>query len=117
MSENSQEHADTAGVPVDTLKLAAWLRLNGIRLLSRSMLPDGHICYYFEPSQNLAPLIAKWHEKAEVHRQLSRFASLVSFEIRTAIKLRRAHGLPTRLVSVDDYQSSPAGTDQRAENR
>ena len=108
MSESKQPATDVETVLIETLKLAAWLRLNGVQLLQRSLLPDGRVAYLFKRSSNVDSLVDRWSEKSEGELALSRFASLVSYEIRTALKLRRSRGLPLRLTGVDDAGSSAA---------
>ncbi len=86
---------------IENLKLAAWLRLNRQRLLRRDLQVDGKVAYCFAASPDMYPLIVQWETKSDHELALSRFASLVSFEIRKALKLRRAHGVRGRLTSLD----------------
>jgi hypothetical protein len=102
MSDRMNPNPPSGGIFVENLKLAAWLRLNGARLLQRSLRPDQRIAYLFAASPDVDKLIARWHEKSEGEVTLSRFASLVSYEIRTALKMRRSSGLPLRLRGVSD---------------
>jgi len=84
-------------VVVERLRLAVWLRFNGERLVERRLEPDGAIKYLFEPSGTIAALTERWEQKTQREIDLSRFSKVVSFEIQTAVRLRRAAGLPTRL--------------------
>lgn len=86
-----QEHP--AGiVQVDHIKLAMWLKLNGLPVRQRLMLPDGHLVYWFTWSPEFDDLIRRWAEEPEAER-LSRFASMVSYEIRKVARKRRSLGL------------------------
>ncbi len=89
MPEGTEDRSGLAAVRVDRLHLAAWLRLNKQRLISREWLPDGRFAYYFEPSSISASLIEKWSEGAAEIQRLSSFARIVSSEIRTAVTQRR----------------------------
>jgi hypothetical protein len=95
----SQEH-DVDLVRVTYIKLAMWLKLNGHPLVQRTMLPEGQIVYLFRRTEALDELIRYWAEDPEAQR-LSRFASLVSYEIRRTIKRRRALGLPASFFNSD----------------
>lgn len=94
------EHTDDPIVRVDYLKLAAWLRLNDQKLVNRELLSDGRVAYYFLKTGESDHLVRRWWAREEEQTRLSRFASIVSFEIRAAIKLKRAHGMPKRLSGV-----------------
>jgi len=85
-------------VRVTSMKLAMWLKLNGHPLIQREMSPDGQIVYLFCQSSELKELVRYWDEEADAKR-LSRFASLVSYEIRRTLKKRRALGLPNATSS------------------
>ena len=86
---------------IERLRLAAWMRLNGQRLLARHLEGDGRVIYLFERSQITDELMRQWEEKAPRTLLLSRFSSIVSFEIQKAVRMRRAAGLPTRLTSTE----------------
>jgi hypothetical protein len=85
---------------VDSLRLAAWLRLNRQRLLERRLQPDGRIIYIFEKSAESEDLISLWRAKSETEIRLARFSAIVSFEIRKAINMRREHGMTPRLTRL-----------------
>jgi hypothetical protein len=91
------EERDDDVVRVRYIKLAMWLKLNGHPLVQRMMTPEGELVYLFRRTATLDELIKCWAEDPEAQR-LSRFASLVSFEIRRMLKRRRALGLPATVV-------------------
>jgi hypothetical protein len=76
---------------VDQLQLAAWLRLNKLKLVRRDLLPDGRIAYYFQPSANAEQLISYWSARGTETARLSAFARIVSYEVGRASRLRRAN--------------------------
>lgn len=86
---------------VERLKLAAWLILNGQRLLERRLKPDGTVTYVFRRSDDVELLVARWDQKTTAEDVLSKFSSIVSFEIRKAIRMRREAGISTRLRSIN----------------
>jgi hypothetical protein len=92
---------------VGTLKLAAWLRLNGQKLLERRLKPDGMIVYVFKSSDQIGDLIQEWSCKSEGHVRMSRYSSIVSFEIRKAVRIRREHGFPLESCRVLQEQRMP----------
>jgi hypothetical protein len=77
---------------VDQLQLAAWLRLNHLKLVRRDLLPDGRIAYYFEPCVDAERLISYWLARDAETARLSAFARIVSYEVGRASRLRRANG-------------------------
>lgn len=79
-------------VRIPYIKLAMWLKLNGQALVQRLLLPDGNLVYLFNSTPELDRLMRQWVEEPEAQR-LSRFASLVSYEIRTLVRKKRALGL------------------------
>lgn len=82
---------------VDRLRAAAWLRFNGEKLLARRLRADGIVLYVFKASSAVDMLMKKWEAKSSREVELARFSRLVSFEIQTAVRLRRAAGLSTRI--------------------
>lgn len=88
-------------VRVERLRLAAWLKLNGQKLLERQLQVDGKIIYIFVRTQHTDSLISQWEEKTPHGVILTQFSSIVSFEIQTAVRMRRAAGLSTRIRSVE----------------
>lgn len=86
-------------VEVERLGLAAWMKLNGQRLIGRNLQFDGRIIYVFEWSPQFEELAQRWNSKTGRERKLVRFSRIVSFEIRQAVKMRRAAGLSTRITS------------------
>lgn len=95
------EHLDDDFVVVERLKLAAWMRLNGQELVYRRVTEAGKIVYGFRRSSETDALVRQWDEKTPQEVVLAKFSSLVSFEIQTAVRMRRAAGLPTRLSSSE----------------
>ena len=98
MSGSQEQDVDL--VRVTYIKLAMWLKLNGHPLVQRALEPDGQTVYLFRRTTAVDELIRYWAEDPEAQR-LSRFASLVSYEIRRTIKRRRALGLPASYFSSD----------------
>ena len=94
---------------INYIKLAMWLKLNGEQLVQRFRLPDGQIVYLFNPSPVLDDLTRRWLEEPEAHR-LSRFASLVSREIRKTIRMKRALGLPLQVNESEEDTIQGGGT-------
>jgi len=82
---------------VTRLKLAAWLRFKQQRLLRRVVTGDGNFVYVFERTPETDDLIQRWDDKTPFEIALSQFSAIVSFEIRTAIRLRRQVGITSRL--------------------
>ena len=104
MSEPQEQEVDL--VRVVYIKLAMWLKLNGHPLVQRTMTVDGQVMYLFRRTAAIDELIRYWDEDPEAQR-LSRFATLVSYEIRRTIKKRRALGLPPNLFK-NEFDSSLA---------
>lgn len=90
-------------VHVERLTLAAWLRLNGQELLERRLRDDGRMVYVFKHSADINRLITRWDEKSDHEVSLARFSRIVSFEIKKAVHMRRAAGLPTRLRAFEKH--------------
>lgn len=88
-------------VSIERLRLAAWLQLNGERLLERHLQDDGKIIYRFRRSDKIDKLVKQWDHKSCHELVLSRFSGIVSFEIQKAVRMRRAAGLPTRIRSIE----------------
>lgn len=88
-------------VEIDRLQLAAWLQLNGQVLIERRLRDDARIVYSFKRSDGIQELIAKWDAKTSHEVTLAHFSRIVSFEIQTAVRMRRAAGLPTRIRSAE----------------
>lgn len=107
-----QPQPETDVVLVESLKLAAFLRLNGERVIRRSLQTDHRIAYFFARSATIEELIERWRARSKGDVALSRFASLVSYEIRTALKIRRTSGLPPRLSGVDESRRRPSAEDE-----
>jgi hypothetical protein len=101
---------------VRRLKLAAWLYINGQNLVARRLDSDHHhITYYFEYKPEIDQLVEQWLNKRGVVnlQTLIVFAEAVSFEIRTASRLRNGGELaqlrlPRRReqVAPNDSQAS-----------
>ena len=87
-------------VQIERLRLACWMLLNGERLIGRRLQSDGTIVYLFERTAKSDSLIRQWEAKTPREADLARFSNIVSFEIRKAIRMRRAAGLPTRITSA-----------------
>ena len=88
-------------VRIERLRLAAWMQLNGQELLERLMQADGKVIYIFRRSDNTESLVRQWDEKTPHEIVLARFSSIVSFEIQTAVRMRRAAGISTRIRSAE----------------
>ena len=67
---------------IERLRLAAWMRLNGQRLLARHLEGDGRVIYLFERSQITDELMRQWEEKAPRTLLLSRFSSIVLLRLK-----------------------------------
>lgn len=89
---------DVNTVAIENLKLASWLLFHKQKLLQRLLLSDGHIRYIFKESADLPRLIEAW-SIPEQSEAFSHYATIVSREIRRAVKIRRSSGMPTRLRS------------------
>jgi len=88
-------------VYIERLRLAAWMLLNEQRLLRRELQGNGKIMYVFERSTRTDALMKKWDEKSQNEVALSRYSGIVSYEIQTAVRMRRTAGLRTRLNASD----------------
>jgi len=77
-------------VVIKNLKLASWLILRGERLIRRELQENRTaIHYFFHPSHAMDALVAQWEYKTAYEINLSRFANVVTSEIRIAARLRR----------------------------
>ena len=101
----------TEYVIAKSLKLAAWLRLKGEKLVGRSLQPNGRIAYHFVHSETIHRRARQWISQRAQERDLARYATFVSYEIRTAVKIRRAARMaenrcpePTIPVSQSDFE-------------
>jgi hypothetical protein len=93
----------TDAIEIDRLLLAAWLRLNDQELLGRRLLDDGKMIYVFRHSSDMTHLIEQWDRKTPREAILARFSRIVSFEIRKAVNMRRAAGMPLRIRSSEKH--------------
>ena len=88
-------------VVVQSLMMAAWMRLNGEDLREREIAPNGKIQYSFLRSDKTDQLIEQWAQNGTAHEIMVKYARLVSFEIRRAVRMRRDSGLRSRLEALN----------------
>lgn len=77
---------------VSRLQLAAWLCVNGQKLVDRRLDASRyHVSYYFEHSADIERLVGRWLQKeGTVDLETAAiFAQSVTYEVRIAARLRR----------------------------
>ena len=80
-------------ITVTSLKLAAWLRLHGHIVQKREVQSDGRLQYSFEINPRTMDLIGEWQARSSEIQLFDRFATIVSKEIRFAVRQRREAGI------------------------
>lgn len=87
---------------VSRLKLAAWLCINGQKLVERKIRTNKyHVVYYFERSPDIECLVEQWLRKRGMIdlQTAALFAQCVTYEVRVAARLRRGENISNLHVS------------------
>ena len=88
------DYEDKGGtITVTSIKLAAWLRLHGQIVQKREVQSDGSLEYSFEIEPRTMTLVDEWQARSSQIQLFDRFASIVSKEIRYAVRRRREAGI------------------------
>lgn len=100
---------ETTGlIRVTTLKLASWLRLHGHSICSREIRPDGRLDYTFKIQASTVALVKIWSARSLEVRCYDKFATIVSTEIRLAVRKRRESGLKLNRTGAARGQEIPS---------